>query len=275
MTFLKFLVRVRQAGLLLLLALPSAAQGETGFLRGKGNLDLSTTYSLDVFDEIRLENPVERFDEGERQIFGLYGAYGFGDDLDLVFNAAYVSAEAEGEPAFEDESDLQDASVQVKWRTYDRALGPGRFAWLFAPGIRIPLTDYEDYSDNPLNGIGEGETVLLGRMIGHYEWRSSYAALETGYDHRTGRLDDEIPLHLSLGTTFGRVTYQAFLTNLYALGDTVSSPRLSDERDGYSRIGLGVYVRVTDRLGLSFQVRSSDDGTNDSQGFSLGTSFRF
>lgn len=258
-----------------LLAIPAATQGETGFLRGQGKLDVSPSYSLDVYDEVRLENPVEEFDDGARAILGLYAAYGLRDDLDLVFNAAYTSAEADGEPAFDDESDLQDASLQAKWRVHERALGAGGFRWLLAPGVRLPLTDYEDFSSNPLNGLGEGDTVLLGRTILHYDWKSSYAALETGYDHRNGPLDDEIPLHLSLGTTYGRVTYQAFVTNLYALGDEVSNPRLSDERDGYLRVGLGAYVRVSERFGLSLGVRHSDDGTNESEGFSLGTVFRF
>jgi hypothetical protein len=259
----------------LVLASLAPAQGETGFLRGEGRLDLATTYSLDLFDEVRLENPVEEFDDGERAILGLYAAYGLTDDLDLVLAGSYQSAEADGEPAFDDESDLQDLSAQLKWRVHEQGLGSGTLRWLLAPGVRLPLTDYEDYSSNPLNGLGEGDTVLLGRLIAHYDWRGSYAALETGYDRRNGPLDDEIPLHLSLGTTYGRVTYQAFATNLIALGDEVSSPRLSDERDGYVRLGLGAYVRVSERFGLSLSVRASDDGTNESQGFSLGTVFRF
>jgi hypothetical protein len=252
-----------------------AAQGETGFLRGRGRLDLSASYSLDRFDDVRLENPVESFEDGARALWGLYAAYGVRDDLDLVVNAAYASAEADGEPAFEDESDLQDVAVQVKWRAGAWTLGPGEIRWLLAPGVRLPLTDYESYSKNPLNGLGEDDTVLLGRTILHYDWRSTYVALETGYDHRNGPLDDEVPLHLSLGTTLGRVTWQVFATNLIALGDTVSSPRLSDERDGYVRFGVGAYVRVSERFGLSLSVRHSDDGTNEAQGFSLGTVLRF
>lgn len=267
--------RLRPSLLLVLLAGSSAAQGETGFLRGRGRLDVSPSYSLDRFDEVRLENPTEEFDDGERALLNLYAACGLRDDLDLVLNVAYTSAAADGEPAFADESDLQDASLQAKWRVYERGLGAGSFRWLLAPGVRLPLGDYADFSSNPLNGLGEGDTVLLGRTILHYDWRSCYAALETGYDRRNGPLDDEIPLHLSLGATAGRVTYQAFVTSLYALGDAVSNPRLSDERDGYLRVGLGAYVRVSERFGLSLSVRHSDDGTNESDGASLGLVFRW
>lgn len=263
------------AALAALLAGTLTAQGETGFLRGEGRLDVSPSYSVDRFDEVRLVNPTEDFDDGRRALVNLYAAYGLRDDLDLVLNASYTSAEADGEPAFGDESDLQDASLQAKWRVHERPLGTGRLRWLLAPGVRLPMGDYADYSSNPLNGLGEGDTVLLGRTILHYDWRSCYAALETGYDRRNGPLDDEIPLHLSLGATAGRVTYQAFLTSLYALGDEVSSPRLSDERDGYLRVGLGAYVRLSERFGLSLSVRHSDDGTNESEGASVGVVFRW
>jgi hypothetical protein len=269
----------RVALLALAAASSAAAQGETGFLRGAGKLDVSTSYSFERYDEYELENPTEEFEDAERQILGVYAALGVSDDLDLVFSAAHVRAEAgdsNGAPmtTFDDESDLQDAALQAKWRAYERELGPGRFRWLLAPGVRFPLTDYEDYEDNPLNGLGEGDVALLGRVIAHYDWRGAYAALETGYDVRTGKLDNEIPIHLSLGTTVGNVTFQGFLTNLYALGDTVSNNRQSDERDGYVRLGLGSYVRVTEGFGLSLSVRFSDDGTNDAQGFSIGTVFR-
>jgi len=259
----------------ILLAGTAAAQGETGFLRGQGRLDVSPSYSIDLTDEVRLENPTEEFDDGVRQLINLYAAYGLRDDLDLVLNAAWVAAAADGEPAFDDESDLQDVALQAKWLVHERPLGAGTLRTLLAPGVRLPGGDYVDYSANPLNGLGDGTTVLLGRAILHYGWGGSYAALETGYDHKNGPLDDEVPLHLSLGTTSGRVTYQAFLTNLYALGDEVASPRLSDERDGYLRVGLGAYVRVSERFGLSLSVRHSDDGTNESDGASLGLVFRW
>jgi hypothetical protein len=262
-------------GAILALATVPMAQGETGFLRGKGKLDLALSYSLDLYDEYALENPTQDVDDLERQLYGLYAAYGLSDRADLVVSGAYVQSEADAAAGFDDESDLQDGALQLKWRAYQRELGPGSFSFLLAPGVRAPLSDYESYADNPVNGVGDGSTVLLGRVIAHYAWRGAYAALETGYDRRNGRLDDEIPLHLTLGTALGRnVNVQAFVTNLYALGDEVSDPRLSDERDGYTRVGVSSYLRVTERFGVSLSLRSSDDGSSESTGFSLGTVFR-
>lgn len=258
----------------LVLAAVASAQGETGFLRGRGHLDVATSYSVETFDDVRLENPVERFQDGRVEVLGLYAAYGLRDDLDLVVRGARVAVSADGEPAFADESDLQDLSVQAKWRFDERPLGSGRISFLVMPGVRLPLTDYPDLGDNPLNGIGSGDTVLLGRVITHYSQGSSYVAFETGYDRHNGPLDDEVPLFLSGGITAGRVTYQAFLSSVYALGDTISHPRLSDERDGYVRAGLGAYVRVTDAFGLSVSVFGSDDGQNSGQGGSVGLVFR-
>jgi hypothetical protein len=265
---------LRSLALLVLLAATSTAQGETGFLRGRGHLDVATSYSVETFEDVQLENPVERFEDGRVEVVGLYAAYGLRDDLDLVLRAAHVASSADGEPAFEDESDLQDVSVQAKWRLHEQPLGPGQLSLLVMPGIRAPLTDYPDRSVNPLNGLGTGDTVLLGRVIAHYGQGSSYLAFETGYDRHNGPLDDEIPLFLSGGTTVGRVTYQAFLSSIYALGDTISHPRLSDERDGYLRAGLGAYIRANDAFGLSVSVFGSDDGENSGKGASLGVVFR-
>lgn len=264
----------RLATTAVLLALPAAAQGDNGFLRGEGRLDIATSCSVERYGRYRLENPSQSFDDVERRIFGLYAAYGLCTDLDLVAHAARVAAESESGSGFADESGLQDASLQLKWRGYERALGSGTFSWLFAPGIRFPLTDYPSFADNPLNGLGEGDTVLLGRVIAHYQWSSSYAALETGYDHRNGTLDDEVPVNLSLGTTLDRTTLQLFYSNVLALGDTVSNERFSDEHDGYLRVGLGAYVRISEAFGLFVNVRYSDEGENDSTGASVGTVFR-
>ncbi len=235
------------------LTLPAFSQGETGFLRGNGRLDLATSYSLDTFDEYFLGSSpfAPPIDGVERQLLGLYAAYGLRDDLDLTLNAAYSIADADDDFGFERESDPGDAALQVKWRFYESTLGFGRLSWLLAPGVRFPITDYTTFSDNALNGLGEGDTVLLARTIVQVEWRASYAALETGYDHQSGRLDDEIPVHLSVGIALGgRATLQAFTTNLIALGDAVSNPVFSEEDDGFLRYGLSAYVRISERLGL-------------------------
>jgi len=258
-----------------LLATAALAQGENAFLRGTGHLDVATSYSLDTYGGYRLGDPPgPRIDDVERRTFDVYAAYGLREDLDLVVNGAYVSAESEAGSGFPDESDLQDAAVRLKWRLGQRALGAGTFTWLFAPGYRFPLANYTTFADNALSGVGEGDTVVMGRVVGQYTWRSSYVALETGYDHRSGKLDDEVPVHLSLGTTIERTTLQLFFTNILALGDTVSNPLISDERDGYIRVGLGAYVRITDAFGLSLSVRYSDEGENEATGASIGTVFR-
>jgi len=253
-----------------------SAQGDNGFLRGRGKLDVATSWSREHYDSYHLENPAQAFDDLERSTLDLYAAYGLCEDMDLVAKAAWVSTSSDPGSGFTNESDFQDASLQLKWRPDDpRAMGSGTFSWLLAPGIRFPLADYDDYSENPLKGLGSGDTVLLGRLIAQYQWSASYVALETGYDHRNGPLDDEIPVHLSLGTTWGRTTLQLFYSNILALGDAVSSPRYTDDRDGWVRVGLGAFVRVTEWFGVSMNARYSDEGNdNDSTGVSFGTVFR-
>jgi len=264
----------------LLLAAPAAAQGETGFLRGAGKLDLALSWNVDDYDDFRLGGSpfAPPIDGVERQLYGAYAAWGVRDDLDLTFSGAYVRASADDGPAlgYEDEQDWQDAAVHAKWRLHEAGLGRGRLTWLLAPGIRFPLTEYERFADNALNGLGDGDVVLRARTIVQYQWGGLYAALETGYDHRNGRLDDEIPIHLSTGFALGeRLTLQPFFTTILALGDTVANPLFEADEDGFTRFGLGAYHRVRDSFGLTAALRRSDEGRNESTGLSLGLVLRF
>jgi len=256
-----------------------SAQGETGFLRGAGRADVALSFNREDYgSDYRLgSSPFAPPIAGvERDLYGLYVAYGARADLDLVFNAAYVEARGEGEAlGLPDEQGLQDGAFYLKWRaTQGQALG-GRLVWLLAPGVEFRLDDYTDFEQNALNGLGEGDTVLRARSIVQLEFEGAYAALEVGYDHHVGELDDEVPIHLTTGIALGSSLWlQPYYSTIVALGDAVSNPLLDDTQDGYSRLGLGLYWGLSDSYGLSAGVRRSDEGRNESTGFSLGVVLR-
>ncbi len=73
-------------------------QGDTGFLRGKGNLDFVLSYSLDTYDEFWIgddkisDAPFGRVD---RNAINGYLAYGLTDDIDITASMSWVYVETD------------------------------------------------------------------------------------------------------------------------------------------------------------------------------------
>jgi len=133
------------AGLLLfLLPIRAAAQGETGFLRGRGKLDLVLGVTRDEYDHFWLgDQKVSDPGVGDvtRTGYGIYAAYGATDALDLILAASYVSAEADGSGGFPDQDDPQDLLLAAKWRVFEhRAENGASFNAALLPGIKVPST---------------------------------------------------------------------------------------------------------------------------------------
>lgn len=266
--------------LLSLLSVPAFAQGDTGFLRGDGKFNLAASYSLDTYEKFWVGTDKVR-DPGvgdvTRDAINLYGAYGITDDLDVQANASYVRTEADGSADFDDEDDFQDAAVGVKWRFLNERLGPGGFALLAAPAVKFPMSDYEN---NLPTAIGDGQWDYRFRGIAHYQFDFGlWVSIESGYDYRSSRPDDEFPLAVTVGYTFfEHVTISPFYTLVDSLGgyDIGEGPFPGVEED-YERLGVSAYVRITDWFGVSGAAFTTLDGRNtgDVDGFSVGTVFVF
>jgi hypothetical protein len=253
----------------------AAAQGDTGFLRGEGKLDLALSYTEDQYDEFWVGNSkmsAPPVGEVTREAFTLYAAYGLTDELDLVGSASYVMTESDGTGGFSDEDDLQDAVLGVKWRLWRTIAGANEFSILLAPAVKTPMSSYED---NEVTALGDGQTDLRGRVIGHYQHTGGfYASLETGYDWRDKEPDNEIPVNVTLGYTFlGRFTLSPFYSRVDSQGGPdIGMGSFPEVEEDYTRYGVGGYLRVTDGFGVTGMWRTTDDGKNtgDADSFSAG-----
>jgi hypothetical protein len=221
-------------------AAPALAQGETGFLRGRGNLDLAVSYSLDSYDEFWVDErrvSAESLGRLDRHKISLYAAYGLTDDLDLISSASYVRATSTG--VYDDNQDFQDMKLALKWRVGEWELGPGRFSILAAPGGQFPLSDYN--SD--------------------------------------GLPANEVPVNLTAGfSLFDRLTLSGFYSHVESLGGfNVDQGPFPGNQEEYDRIGGGIYFRINDRFGVSASAWTTLDGKNtgDVDGFSIGTVLKF
>ena len=258
------------------LPVSAVGQGDTGFLRGKGNMDLAISFSLDTYDEFwigndRIHDPP--FGRVDRYALNLYGAYGLTDDIDLVANASYVAVTTEH--IFDDESDPQDLNAAIKWRFFSERLGEGTFNVLAFPSVKVPMSNYED--DN-VNAIGDGQVDLRGHIILQQEFDcGAFLALDTGYDVRFQDPPDQFPINFSAGMTFDDFTVTAFYTLIDSLGgyDIGEGPFPGVEED-YDRLGLNFYLRITDHFGLTLAGWTTLDGKNtgDVDGFAVGTVIR-
>jgi hypothetical protein len=262
----------------LVVASLASAQGDTGFLRGAGRCDTALSYTLDYYDEFwvgdtKVSDP--NVGEIERATYSLYAAYGVSDDLDVVLNANYVSAESDGMGGFDDEDDLQDLYLGAKWRAF-QAGSAVRFSALLAPSIKLPMTDYED---NDVTAIGDGQVDLRFRGILHVEWNALFGSIESGYDVRNGAPEDEVPLHVTLGGTIADIVT---VTPFYSLVRSDGGPDIGDPgftfravQEEYDRAGVSAFVRITPNFGLTGMWRTTTDGMNtgEADAYSFGLVF--
>jgi hypothetical protein len=274
-------LRTALAGLLVLagpfLASPADAQGESGFLRGQGKLDLWFSYYEDLFTESFGIPPVTFEFDVKRASFGVYAAYGLTDDIDLVASASRGTAEFVDFAVVPDEQDWQDLELYTKWRLRSWRVGEGEFSLLAEPGIKVPLANYENQS---FVSLGAGQTDYRLRAIGHYvpddgRW---FGSLEFGYDIRSSTPDDELPFNLKLGRrVVGGAWLMPFYTRIEGLGSPPEGVGGFTGGDGFERYGLEAYIPLHERFGIGADYHVSDDGrpTGSIPGWKVGFLVRF
>jgi hypothetical protein len=266
------------------LATRAAAQGDTGFLRGEGNTDIVLSYGVEDYDKfwvghVKVEDP--GVGEVTRRSTNIYVAHGITEEADLWASVSYVGSHVDGLGGFPDETDWQDAIVGVKQRVYNERCGAGNFSVLLAPSIKMPLGHYED---NAPYAIGDGQTDYRARGI--VQWTADngfFAALESGYDKRSGEPKDEIPINITLGfTVFQQLTLMPFWSNVDSRGghDISAIPAeggFPGVEEDTERYGLQAYLRIAENFGLTGLIRRTHDGKNtgDADAVAFGVVFRF
>ena len=257
------------------LAAPLHAMDINGFLPARGHGDLAVSYTAEGYDEFWVgETKVSDPGVGEVDIksFSVWVQWGLLDNLAIVANLPYVDASSDGLGGFED-SGLQDLSVLFKYRF----LSSGPHNLVGGLGVRTAAQDYEP--NLPVD-LGDNTTDVLFRLVYQFQTQSFYISQQVGYDLRSDDAPDGYPLYTELGFTAGRVTFGGFYSQLTADGGTdIGDPGFTfpSNKEEYSKWGLKLYARVTDRFGLSAAYFATLDGRNtgDSDGFSVGAVFHF
>lgn len=262
----------------LLAGSPATAFELNGFLpaAGEGNVALSfTSEGYDHFwvGETKVSDP--GVGEVEIRSESLWFNYGVTDRLAVVGSLAYVGADSDGLAGF-GEGDFQDASLLLQARILEGG-GKARHALVAAAGVRTPLTSY---SDNLPVDVGDGTTDALLRVVYQLRVQGFYFAQQVGYDLRGGDAPDGVPLFTELGYSFGRFTVNGFYSQLIADGGTDIGDAgftFPSNQEEYQRLGLKLYGRWSDRVGLSATAFDTLDGRNsgESRGLSAGLNVSF
>ena len=250
------------------------AQGDTGFLRGKGHGDVVLTYGQERFDRFyagssSVSNP--NIAKVRRGFYSLYAAYGITDEIDLGANATFLDVNSSG--VIDDESGIQDLALYLKARLLKFDFDFGQFNVLAKPGIKLPLANYEN---NTPASLGDGQIDLQARVVAQIRSHSGYYfATEAGFDKRNGSPRNQLMFSSTIGGPIVEDLYvSAFYSNVNTLGggdigDGTSFP--AQEKD-YSRVGANLFFRLTDQLGLSLTGWRTVTGKNTAKlsGLALG-----
>jgi hypothetical protein len=112
------------------------------------------------------------------QMFGLMGNYGVNRKLNLLFSVPYVTTKASA-GTLHGMKGVQDLSLFVKWKAYQKRMGDGRFTIFGIGGLSVPLSDYTpDFL--PLS-IGLHSKTASARVMLDYEQRGFFVTGSATY----------------------------------------------------------------------------------------------
>lgn len=252
---------------------PLDAQGENGFLRGEGHWLVGFNYQEAEFEETIGQGAGSVLDV-DRQTMSLYVNVGLAEGLDLVIQPLYQSAGFADFPLVPPEENLTDVELYAKWRLWKGEVGPGELHVLAEPGMQTSLTNYETEG---FLSLGAGQTDWRARSIVHYQARSGgwFAALEGGYDFRTGAPPDNLVLRSQVGLNLGLAWLQPFWDVFDARGgedgDVAPGNPAAAGLD-YDVWGLKLYLPLDASVGLvgSYFELDDDRPSGVIPGFSFG-----
>ena len=112
------------------------------------------------------------------QMFGLMGNYGLTRKVNLLFSVPYVKTKA-STGTLHGERGIQDLSLFVKWRPFQKRFGDSRLSIFGIAGISVPLSNYQaDYL--PL-AIGIHSKTASARIMADYEHGNLFATASATY----------------------------------------------------------------------------------------------
>jgi hypothetical protein len=252
----------------------AGAQDLDGFAPEPGRGDVAFSLNFDSNDQFWVGTEKVSVPElGTVDTFSasLWWRHGLTERLTLVSSVPYVDVEGDGTENLSD-SGAQDLSVFLQWRAWSGTVGQARHSIALGVGGRTPVSDYE--GDSPIS-LGDDTTDALLRAVWLAQLGRWYVSTQTGWDVRGEDAPDGLPLAVTAGRSFGRITPSVTWYRYWADGGTdIGDPNFTfpSNKDEFERIAAKVFARVNPRWGLAVGAFTTLDGRNsgDTDGYAVG-----
>ena len=265
---------------------PLFAQGVVdGFFHPEGQLSLTAGATRGTFDDFyvgeTLSKRVPIHGKITQIIYNVYGKYGLTDNLNLIVNAPFISAEGEGpgDPINGEQkvSGLQDVTIMAHYRPFSATFGGGQFDGLASAGVSLP----GGYEPNGILSIGSGAFAADLKIGGHLQLTSGvFATAVGGYSFR-GSADDtfgviegesfDVPNAINLMAKLGYaggffyidgwIDYQSSSDGVDIMGPGFTG-NFPETKVDYTRLGLTGYMPINHYSGISVSYGSVVGGRN-------------
>ena len=112
------------------------------------------------------------------QMIGLMGNYGISRKLNALFSIPYVKTKASA-GTLDGMDGIQDLSLFLKWRPYQKNLGDGRLSLFGIAGVSFPIGDYTP--DFLPMSIGLNSKTASARIMADYQINNLFATGSATY----------------------------------------------------------------------------------------------
>ena len=274
---------LRYCGLLyLLIAGIHSAWAQTdidGIMMSKKNLCIGPMYGYSSWKnywEGTLKRENLNLGTVSSQMYGVMGAYGVNNKLNVLFSASYVTTKASA-GTLHGMKGFQDGSLWVKYMPLEKKIGKGDLSIYGLAGVSAPLSNYvADYL--PLS-LGLRSKTLSLRAMGDYQVGKVFATLSGTYVfrdnikidrdayyttemHYTNKVEmpDALSFNFRAGYRHNDIIAEAFLDNWTTLGGfdiTRNNMPFPSNKMNATRVGFNAKYHTNNLRWLQLVVNGS------------------
>ena len=197
--------------------------------------------------------------------------YGIATNLDINLAVAYVKSDQE--------QDLQDARIAIKYKFYQTNFGEFNVSTQLAGGISFPLTNYET---EDLNAIGQRATSIPSRLLVHAQHNNGFfVTAQSGYDYKFDSVPNAVGATLKLGLAKKQYYLDTFLDVQNSVNgrDYRGFPAPDNFRElevDFVRLGATFFKSISENFGVFVNGAYTVNGRNVGLGpaINLGLTFK-
>jgi hypothetical protein len=243
----------------------SLSQGKIdGFYKGQGNGSAVIGFGFE--DTKKYFAGTEKIDLSRSLYYiNAFANYGITDNFDASLSLPFIISN--------ENKDLQDITLFLKYRFYTTPIGNGIFEVSAAGGFSTPVSNYDI---GGLNDIGQQATTIDTRGVLHYKFNSGwFATLQSGYIFKFEEVPNSIPIVFKLGKAVSKWYYDVYYDYQHSFGgiDYLGTPRPQNFREfgvDYHKVGGSLYTSFSKNFGGYASLSYVISGRNVFQGPSYG-----